>query len=207
MLLRVCQLETQQGTVWFGSHQRLATCSYSRTTKSRRRNRPKRDTSTKLVDELQTNKRRKVVCEFYESDTEKAYVDGLDLIYSVSFYPACPQFYGIFLTHFASLDTHEPLLYRSALTSNFIDIWNSVDRSSSLLPLFLRLLPDFHLHRHRHYHCLMNPYHPCRRLFYALISLASRCTIHLPRHFHPPHLLSTITENLPLLRVQTLFMT
>lgn len=48
----------------------------------RRRNRL-RDTSTKPLDELQTNKRRKVVREFY--DTEKAYVDGLDLVYSVSF--------------------------------------------------------------------------------------------------------------------------
>ena len=48
--------------------------------KSRRRNRPKRDTSTKPVDKLQTNKERKVVREFYDSDTEKAYVDGLDLI-------------------------------------------------------------------------------------------------------------------------------
>lgn len=47
----------------------------------RRRNRL-RDTSTKPLDELQTNKRRKVVREFYE--TEKAYVDGLDLVYSVS---------------------------------------------------------------------------------------------------------------------------
>ena len=55
----------------------------------RRRNRRKRDTSTKPADEQQTNKRRKVVREFY--DTEKAYVDGLDLVYSVSFYPACPQ--------------------------------------------------------------------------------------------------------------------
>ena len=47
----------------------------------RRRNRL-RDTSMKPLDELQANKRRKVVREFY--DTEKAYVDGLDLVYSVS---------------------------------------------------------------------------------------------------------------------------
>ena len=59
-------------------------------------------------------------------------MDGLDLIYSVSFYPACPQFYS---THFVSLYTPEPLLHRSALTSTFIDIWNSIDRSFSLLPL------------------------------------------------------------------------
>ena len=45
--------------------------------------------STKPVEELQTKKRRKVVHKFY--DTEKAYVDGLDLIYSVSFYPTCPR--------------------------------------------------------------------------------------------------------------------
>ena len=89
----------------------------------------KRDTSTKPVDELQTNKGRKVVREFYDSDTEKAYVDGLVLIYSVSFNPACPQFYS---THFASLDTPGPLLHRSALTSTFIDIWNSIDRTSFL---------------------------------------------------------------------------
>jgi FYVE/RhoGEF/PH domain-containing protein 5/6 len=64
----------------------------------RRRNRL-RDTSTKPLDELQTNKRRKVVREFY--DTEKAYVDGLDLVYSVSL-SCCPQqilklVYSIFL--------------------------------------------------------------------------------------------------------------
>jgi FYVE, RhoGEF and PH domain containing 5/6 len=48
---------------------------------SPRRRKRLRGTSTKPVDELQTNKRRKVVREFY--DTEKAYVDGLDLVYSV----------------------------------------------------------------------------------------------------------------------------
>ena len=96
----------------------------------RRRNRL-RDTSTKPLDELQTNKRRKVVREFY--DTEKAYVDGLDLVYSVSL--PCLSSTTILeldLQHFltpiiASLDTPEPLLHRSALTSifsNFIDIWN-----------------------------------------------------------------------------------
>ena len=95
----------------------------------RRRNKL-RDTSTKPLDELQANKRRKVVREFY--DTEKAYVDGLDLVYSVS-YPVCISAYTeINLQHFltpiiVSLDTAEPLLHRSALTSifsNFIDIWN-----------------------------------------------------------------------------------
>ena len=66
----------------------------------RRRNRLRDTTSTKPFDELQTNKRRKVVREFY--DTEKAYVDGLDLVYSVSL-PCCPQHfifelvYSIFL--------------------------------------------------------------------------------------------------------------
>lgn len=41
-----------------------------------------RDTSAKPTDERQISKRRKIVDEFYE--TEKAYVDGLELIYSVS---------------------------------------------------------------------------------------------------------------------------
>jgi hypothetical protein len=52
----------------------------------RRRNRLR----DKPLDELQTNKRRKVVREFY--DTEKAYVDGLDLVYSVSL-PCCLSAY------------------------------------------------------------------------------------------------------------------
>ena len=50
----------------------------------RRKNRL-RDTGMKPLDELQANKRRKVVLEFF--DTEKAYVHGLDLIYSVSLSP------------------------------------------------------------------------------------------------------------------------
>ncbi|KAG6849678.1 hypothetical protein H0H93_006394 [Arthromyces matolae] len=59
-------------------------------------------------------KRRKVIEEFYE--TEKAYVDGLELIYSHFLTPII-----------ASLDSPNPLLERSSLTSifsNFIDIWN-----------------------------------------------------------------------------------
>jgi len=96
----------------------------------RRRNRL-RDTSMKPLDELKANKRHKVVREFY--DTEKAYVDGLDLIYSVgSPTSQLCSYTEINLQHFltpiiASLDTDEPLLHRSALTSifsNFIDIWN-----------------------------------------------------------------------------------
>ena len=56
-------------------------------------------------------------------------MDGLVLIYSVSFFIAFSY------THFASLDTPDPLLHHSALISTFIDIWNSIDRSFSLLPL------------------------------------------------------------------------
>ncbi|KAH7918528.1 hypothetical protein BV22DRAFT_1199936 [Leucogyrophana mollusca] len=67
-----------------------------------------------VVDESREAKRRKVIREFY--DTEKTYVDGLDLIY------------GHFLTPIiASLDTPKPLLTRAQLTSifsNFIDVWN-----------------------------------------------------------------------------------
>ncbi|KAF7296442.1 hypothetical protein HMN09_01114600 [Mycena chlorophos] len=59
-------------------------------------------------------KRRKVIQEFFE--TEKAYVDGLDLIYSHFLTPII-----------ASLETSQPLLQRSDLASvfsNFVDIWN-----------------------------------------------------------------------------------
>ncbi|KAF8211050.1 hypothetical protein K438DRAFT_1664934 [Mycena galopus ATCC 62051] len=59
-------------------------------------------------------KRRKVIQEFYE--TEKAYVDGLELIYSHFLTPII-----------ASLETPQPLLQRSDLASvfsNFVDIWN-----------------------------------------------------------------------------------
>ncbi|KAJ7588253.1 hypothetical protein C8J56DRAFT_1014515 [Mycena floridula] len=65
-------------------------------------------------DSVQEPKRQKVIQEFYE--TEKAYVDGLELIYSHFLTPII-----------ASLDTPQPLLDRAVLTSvfsNFIDIWN-----------------------------------------------------------------------------------
>ena len=63
------------------------------------------------VDE---GKRKKVVDEFVE--TEKAYVDGLELVYAHFLTPIL-----------ASLDTPSPILDRPSLTavfSNFIDIWN-----------------------------------------------------------------------------------
>ncbi|KIM44782.1 hypothetical protein M413DRAFT_25208 [Hebeloma cylindrosporum] len=81
---------------------------------SPRRRKRARDTSIKPDDDRHASRRRKVVDEFYE--TEKAYVDGLELIYSHFLTPII-----------TSLDTSEPLLNRSALTtifSNFIDIWN-----------------------------------------------------------------------------------
>ncbi|EDR05249.1 uncharacterized protein LACBIDRAFT_303559 [Laccaria bicolor S238N-H82] len=81
---------------------------------SPRRRVRRRDSSVKPVDNSRSAKRQKVVEEFHA--TEKAYVDGLELIYSHFLTPII-----------ASLDTPEPLLNRSALTSifsNFIDIWN-----------------------------------------------------------------------------------
>ncbi|KAF8972714.1 hypothetical protein BDZ97DRAFT_853105 [Flammula alnicola] len=81
---------------------------------SPRRRKRTRDTSLRPADDRLASKRWRVVEEFYE--TEKAYVDGLELIYSHFLTPII-----------ASLDTPEPLLNRSALTSifsNFIDIWN-----------------------------------------------------------------------------------
>ncbi|KAJ7777122.1 Dbl homology domain-containing protein [Mycena metata] len=59
-------------------------------------------------------KRRNVIQEFYE--TERAYVDGLELIYDHFLTPII-----------ASLDTPTPLLSRAdlaAVFSNFVDIWN-----------------------------------------------------------------------------------
>lgn len=86
-----------------------------------------------MVDEQREAKRRKVIAEFYE--TEKSYLDGLELIHSVRIFlvlsivtcvlTQCPKH---FLTPIiASLDTPYPLLTRAELTSifsNFIDIWN-----------------------------------------------------------------------------------
>ncbi|KAF7317581.1 hypothetical protein MKEN_00845100 [Mycena kentingensis (nom. inval.)] len=65
-------------------------------------------------DDAREAKRRRVIQEFFE--TEKAYVDGLDLIYNHFLTPII-----------ASLETSQPLLQRSDLASvfsNFVDIWN-----------------------------------------------------------------------------------
>ncbi|KAH9885451.1 hypothetical protein C8Q73DRAFT_795868 [Cubamyces lactineus] len=69
---------------------------------------------SRVVDEQKEAKRRKVITEFYE--TEKSYLDGLELIYSHFLTPIIK-----------SLETPHPLLDRAELTSifsNFIDIWN-----------------------------------------------------------------------------------
>ena len=86
------------------------------------------------VDEARDAKRLKIIHEFH--DTEKAYVEGLDLIYSVRHkflvWDMCVLKVSLSFQHFltpiiASLDTIHPLLSRAELTSvfsNFIDIWN-----------------------------------------------------------------------------------
>lgn len=51
----------------------------------------------RLIDEQREAKRRKVINEFH--DTEKSYVDGLELIYSVRMLP-------IFAVHRATHTTH-----------------------------------------------------------------------------------------------------
>ncbi|KAJ3997982.1 hypothetical protein F5050DRAFT_1315238 [Lentinula boryana] len=66
------------------------------------------------LDDPLLMKRRKVMLEFYE--TEKTYVEGLDLIYE-----------HFLLPMLNSLETSSPILERPLLTtvfSNFIDIWN-----------------------------------------------------------------------------------
>lgn len=75
---------------------------------------PNRRSTSRPVDETRLAKRRKIIEEFYE--TERSYVNGLELIYSHFLTPLI-----------ASLDTPYPILDRGALTSifsNFIDIWN-----------------------------------------------------------------------------------
>ncbi|KAJ6568436.1 hypothetical protein DFH09DRAFT_983267 [Mycena vulgaris] len=88
------------------------------------------------LDDAREAKRRNVIQEFYE--TEKTYVDGLEMIYSHFLTPII-----------TSLETPQPLLQRSDLASvfsNFVDIWNlhraffasltdllSIDASSSTL--------------------------------------------------------------------------
>ncbi|KAK1230133.1 hypothetical protein PQX77_006780 [Marasmius sp. AFHP31] len=92
-----------------------------------------RSGSRPTEDEAMEEKRRKVINEFYA--TERAYVDGLELIYSHFLTPII-----------ASLDTPTPLLDRSVMTavfSNFIDIWN-LHRS------FFSALTSA-LFRHNHY--------------------------------------------------------
>ena len=53
------------------------------------RRRTRRDAS-RPADDPRNAKRKKVIEEFYQ--TEKAYVDGLDLIYSVRYLDCCPSF-------------------------------------------------------------------------------------------------------------------
>ncbi|KAJ3918886.1 hypothetical protein F5877DRAFT_41611, partial [Lentinula edodes] len=76
--------------------------------------RKSRGLSVLPLDDPLLVKRRKVMIEFYE--TEKAYVEGLDLIYEHFLLPILN-----------SLDRPTPILERPLLTavfSNFVDIWN-----------------------------------------------------------------------------------
>ncbi|KAG5341546.1 hypothetical protein C0989_009619 [Termitomyces sp. Mn162] len=87
--------------------------SHTPTNESPRRRR-RSHVPMKPVNDAKLSKRRKVIEEFY--DTERTYVEGLELIYSHFLTPII-----------AALETSEPLLDRSSLTSvfsNFIDIWN-----------------------------------------------------------------------------------
>ncbi|KAI0694894.1 hypothetical protein BC835DRAFT_1274120 [Cytidiella melzeri] len=79
-----------------------------------RRHSRRREVKSVAIDEQRDGKRRKIINEFCE--TERTYVEGLELIYSHFLTPII-----------ASLDTPNQLLDRNELTSvfhNFIDIWN-----------------------------------------------------------------------------------
>ena len=111
---------------------------------------------SRMVDEQREGKRRKVIAEFYE--TEKSYLDGLELIHSVCpALPLCHVVYADFRVihkHFltpiiASLDTTQPLLTRAELTSvfsNFIDIWNLHRSFYASLTIFLNNTAARHMH-------------------------------------------------------------
>ncbi|KAH9049544.1 hypothetical protein EDB84DRAFT_1453243 [Lactarius hengduanensis] len=88
--------------------------SHSRRTTLEARRKGVRRRGYRAPDEEAEAKRRKVIEEFYE--TERTYVQGLDLIYELFLTPII-----------AALDTPQSLLDRASLTSvfsNFIDIWN-----------------------------------------------------------------------------------
>ncbi|EMD32581.1 hypothetical protein CERSUDRAFT_118620 [Gelatoporia subvermispora B] len=97
--------------------------------------RPRRSHSQlRPIDQQRESKRRKVINEFHE--TEKSYVDGLDLIYNLFLTPII-----------ASLDTPTPLLDRADITSifsNFIDIWNLHHSFYSSLTTYLSSSTSLH---------------------------------------------------------------
>ncbi|KAI0370022.1 hypothetical protein BV20DRAFT_967006 [Pilatotrama ljubarskyi] len=93
---------------------------------------------SRVVDEQKEAKRRKVIAEFYE--TEKSYLDGLELIHSHFLAPIIK-----------SLDTPHPLLDRAELTSifsNFIDIWNLHRSFHAHLTTFLNSSASASAHPH-----------------------------------------------------------
>ncbi|TFK56922.1 hypothetical protein OE88DRAFT_73335 [Heliocybe sulcata] len=97
-----------------------------------RRSRKKEKEKDKGLEEARQAKRRKIIHEFYE--TERSYVDGLDLIYSHFLTPIIE-----------SLETSTPLLDRAELTSvfsNFIDIWNLHRAFFSSLSTYLNSSQD-----------------------------------------------------------------
>ena len=102
--------------------------------------RPQRPTATASVIE---HKRTQVIREIL--DSERSYVDGLDLIYDLFLEPLI-----------RTLDQPRPLLSRNQLNivfSNFIEIWNF--HKSFYATLYHLLAPSFssqHQHHHHHQH-------------------------------------------------------
>ncbi|KAI0094987.1 hypothetical protein BDY19DRAFT_915766 [Irpex rosettiformis] len=95
-----------------------------------RRQSKRREVKSVVANEQRYLKRRKIIHEFCE--TERTYVEGLELIYSHFLTPII-----------ASLDTPNQLLDRNELTSvfhNFIDIWNLHRSFYSSLSTFMNTL-------------------------------------------------------------------
>jgi hypothetical protein len=121
-----------------------------------RRRKKARETSAKPTDERQNSKKRKIVEEFYE--TEKAYVDGLELIYSVRVTPS-------FLNNI--IQPHIPAFFNANYCIS--------RHSGTAFKSFVIDLHLFQLHRH------MEP-SPVISLCACIFAGTSSCLIIVPVH-------------------------
>lgn len=125
-----------------------------------RRRKRARETSAKPTDERQNLKKRKIVEEFYE--TEKAYVDGLELIYSVRVTASLLLLNNI-------IQPHIPAFFNA---NYCISRYSGTALKSFIIDLYF-----FQLHRH------MEP-SPVISLCACISFGTSSCLIIVPIHIH-----------------------